>query len=45
LRLGGRSEHQIDFDSCSGCGACAHVCPANAVTFKQLQPEMSEAIT
>lgn len=45
LRLGGRSEPQIDFDSCSGCGACAHVCPANAVTFKLSQPEMSEAIT
>ena len=37
LALGGKSEPLIDADQCSGCGACAHSCPAQAI--RLIQPE------
>jgi ferredoxin-type protein NapF len=41
LALGGKSEPLIDTDQCSGCGACAHSCPAQAIRLRQpeTQPE------
>lgn len=35
LALGGKSEPLIDVDQCSGCGACAHSCPAQAIRLTQ----------
>lgn len=37
LTLGGKSEPVLDFDQCTGCGACSYACPANAVSFKMIQ--------
>lgn len=33
--LGGRALPAIEAAACTGCGACAHVCPAEAVTFQE----------
>ncbi len=33
--LGGRALPEIEATACTGCGACAHVCPAQAVTFQE----------
>ncbi len=33
--LGGRALPTIEAAACTGCGACAHVCPAQAVTFQE----------
>lgn len=43
LLLGGRSEPVLDTDACTGCGACASACPANAVTFERCVPSSPEA--
>ncbi|MFY0681554.1 MAG: ferredoxin-type protein NapF [Thalassovita sp.] len=37
LMTGGRSEPVFDTDACTGCGACAPVCPAQAITFHHIQ--------
>lgn len=37
LLTGGRSEPTFDADVCTGCGACAAVCPAQAIHFHQIQ--------
>lgn len=39
LAVGGRSAPVIDFDQCTGCGACASVCPPQAIGFVRHQPE------
>ncbi|CTQ51738.1 Nitrogen fixation protein rnfB [Roseibium album] len=44
LALGGKSEPLIDADQCSGCGACAHSCPAQAIRLTQ-QETQTEKIT
>ncbi|MFA3916165.1 ferredoxin-type protein NapF [Ruegeria hyattellae] len=44
LQLGGRAEPKLDLDTCTGCGACAHVCPADAVTFERHANYQSEEI-
>jgi ferredoxin-type protein NapF len=33
--LGGRALPTIEAGACTACGACAHVCPAHAVTFQE----------
>lgn len=37
LAVGGKAEPVIDLDQCTGCGECAHSCPAQAVQFKRAQ--------
>jgi ferredoxin-type protein NapF len=32
--LGGIAQLRVDFDACTGCGACAPVCPVDAVSFE-----------
>ena len=36
-RLGGVAQPQVDFDDCTGCGACITACPADAIKL-QLPP-------
>lgn len=38
LVTGGRAIPLIDTDLCTGCGECAYVCPAGAITFTVSQP-------
>lgn len=33
LQTGGRAQPQIDTAACTGCGACAPACPADAIDF------------
>lgn len=42
LALGGRAQPIIDTDTCTGCGACAHACPTQAVTFTRQTPISTE---
>ncbi|WP_442969811.1 ferredoxin-type protein NapF [Roseibium sp. Sym1] len=39
LALGGISEPLVDFAQCTGCGACAHSCPAQAIRIIQSQDQ------
>ncbi len=40
--LGGRAQPEIEAAACTACGACAHICPAHAVTFPELAaPEVA----
>ncbi|MHA3979805.1 ferredoxin-type protein NapF [Halovulum sp. GXIMD14794] len=44
LATGGRSRPVLDLDQCTGCGDCAHACPADAVSFDRrdtADPEVS----
>lgn len=36
--LGGRALPSIAAETCTACGACAHVCPAHAITFQEAAP-------
>ncbi len=36
--LGGRSLPAIAAEACTACGACAHVCPTQAVSFQEVPP-------
>jgi ferredoxin-type protein NapF len=36
--LGGRVLPSIAAETCTACGACAHVCPAHAITFQEAAP-------
>ncbi|MDO5622103.1 MAG: ferredoxin-type protein NapF [Paracoccus sp. (in: a-proteobacteria)] len=44
LATGGRSMPAIDFGQCTGCGACASICPSLAIGFvrQQREPEKVE---
>lgn len=44
LRTGGCADPVIDLSQCTGCGACASVCPANAVQFIQQPPPQPEDV-
>lgn len=44
LLTGGRAEPSVAFDSCTGCGACSAVCPADAVAFVQRQDLQKEHV-
>lgn len=37
LRTGGRAEPRIEVNTCTGCGACASVCPVEAIAFKAME--------
>lgn len=41
--LGGRAEPVLDPEHCTGCGACAAICPAGAVSFTRLESWIQEA--
>ncbi len=34
--LGGRALPTVEAAACTACGACAHVCPANAIAFHEV---------
>ncbi|WP_425070090.1 ferredoxin-type protein NapF [Roseibium sp.] len=38
LAKAGKSYPVIDLNQCSGCGACAHSCPASAISFEKHIP-------
>lgn len=38
LMTGGRAAPEIDLSRCTGCGACAHVCPSSSIDFNIPQP-------
>lgn len=40
MKLGGISEPHISLEDCTGCGACLHVCPVDAI---QIKPQESIA--
>ncbi|WP_191090111.1 ferredoxin-type protein NapF [Histidinibacterium aquaticum] len=37
-QLGGTAVMTVDEESCTGCGACVPICPANAITIRQPDP-------
>ena len=39
LAVGGKSEPIVDNNQCTGCGACAHSCPAQAISIKRPETE------
>jgi len=39
LALGGKSAPLVDADQCTGCGACAHSCPVQAIRLKSHEPQ------
>ncbi|WP_425607339.1 ferredoxin-type protein NapF [Roseibium sediminicola] len=39
LALGGKSAPLVDFAQCTGCGACAHSCPAQAIRINKSQDQ------
>ncbi|WP_171128587.1 MULTISPECIES: ferredoxin-type protein NapF [unclassified Ruegeria] len=45
LQLGGRAQPEIDLDRCTGCGACASVCPVGAVSFEQQSAVAPEVLS
>ncbi len=44
LQPGGRAEPSLDTDACTGCGACAALCPVDAVTLKRQTTPQTEVI-
>lgn len=42
LALGGKSEPIVDNNQCTGCGACANSCPAQAIDIKRTPAESGE---
>ena len=45
LKTGGRAEPSIDLDACTGCGACATVCPARSIHFDEVNAQHAGAAT
>ncbi|TRD23245.1 ferredoxin-type protein NapF [Palleronia caenipelagi] len=42
LMTGGRALPDLDPATCTGCGACAHTCPAGAIAFTRHTPAKTE---
>ncbi|MCR9086248.1 MAG: ferredoxin-type protein NapF [Rhodobacteraceae bacterium] len=40
LQIGGRAQPVLDTDACTGCGACASVCPAGAISL--VRPKLQQ---